>query len=213
MTNMYAISLNIKNKNCIVIGGGNVAVRKIQGLLECGANVTVISKEVAPVIQELESKGMIKLKLQPYTQGDLGDSYLVICATDNEGLNAKVAKECLGKGILVNVVDDPSLCSFFVSSTIRQGDLAISVSTNGQSPLLASKIKRELESQFGTEYKAFLELLGYARKRAKAECNEPEKRKLIYKSIVNSDVIELLRSGQESLAKERIDQCISSLLD
>lgn len=213
MTNLYSVSMNLRDKKCLVIGGGKVAQRKITGLLQCNAIVVVVSPKITETIEQLAANGKITYYQRVYSSEDLTDAYLVISATDNSEVNSQVAKACQQKGILVNVADEPSLCSFFVNSVIRRGDLTISISTNGKSPLLASTLKKDLEDQFGDEYKAFLEIMGEVREEVLAKCDNPIRRKEIFNIIFfELNILQLLKDGDISLAKERVRKCLSSLL-
>jgi precorrin-2 dehydrogenase/sirohydrochlorin ferrochelatase len=213
VTNLYPAYLNLTNKKCLVIGGGEVAARKVISLLECDAEVTVISPECTQVLHQLVAEGKIHYIQRRYDSSDLEDAFLVISATDNQEVNKQVAAGCFAKGILVNVVDVPDLCNFFVPSVVRRGDLAISISTGGKSPLLAAKLREQLEGQFGTEYEEFLEILGRVRQQVLAECDDPAKRRKIFQRLVESDLLQLLKDGKESSAKERVNQCLSLLWD
>ncbi|MDW7674369.1 MAG: bifunctional precorrin-2 dehydrogenase/sirohydrochlorin ferrochelatase, partial [Bacillota bacterium] len=213
MSYLYPIYLNLADKSCIVIGGGNIAERKIKSLLECKALVTVISPESTDTIDEMADEGLITLHRRKYAPFDLTGAFLVISATNNEEVNKQVANECFENGILVNVVDVPPLCNFFVPSIIRRGDFSISISTGGKSPLLASKLRKELEGQYGDEYEKFLNIMGHVRQLVLNNCDDPAKRKKIFQQLVESDILELLKEGKEVLAKERVEECLLSLWD
>lgn len=211
MANLYPVYMNLEDKNCVVIGGGNVAERKVENLLKCGGKVTVVSPDITNKLNDLLISGHIKYINREYEDSDVEDAFIVICATDSEQINKKVANKCFEHNILVNVVDVPPLCNFYVPSVVRQGDLAISISTNGKSPGLAKKIRKDLERLYGSEYELFLEMMGEAREKVLAQCDNPRKRKEIFTSLVESDILELLKKGEYTLAKERISLCLSSL--
>lgn len=209
MDRFYPINLNLKNKKVLVVGGGKVAERKIGSLLECGAKVYVVSYEITPVIDELVINHQIIFVQRGYAPIDLEDAFLVICATDNEEVNQKVARDCFERNILVNVVDDPPKCNFFVPSVLRRGSLAIAISTEGKSPLMAKRIRRQLETQFGPEYGIFLELMGELRERIIKTFPEPETKKKIFSYLLDSDILDLLREEKYEEIKERIN-CVFS---
>ena len=149
---VYPINLDLTGRNCAVIGGGAVAERKTNSLLEAGACVTIFSPELTKrLISLCESKKIVHVP-RPYQSGDIENFFVVICATDNKVVNEAVAREAREKGSLVNVADAPELCDFTVPSTIVRGDLIITISTGGQSPALAKKLRLELESRYGPEY-------------------------------------------------------------
>lgn len=179
--------------------------------MECEALVTVISPDCTNKIQGLQNTGKINYHKRKYTPKDIIGALLVVSATDNEEVNKEVAAECFQKGILVNVVDVPELCNFFVPSVIRRGDLSISISTGGKSPMLASKLRKKFEQEFGDEYEKFLDIMGQVRQQVLAECDDPVKRKEIFRRLVDSDILQLLKDGNENLAKGRVEECLSLL--
>lgn len=153
----YPAFLNLKDKPCIVIGGGEVAERKIKALLDAEASVTVISPELTPSLKELSKKGRIKHISRPYKRGDLEGAFLVIAATSDMEVNRDVYEEASDRP--VNVVDVPELCTFIVPSVIRKGDLTIAISTSGTSPALARAIREQLEETIPEEIAEVLDLL------------------------------------------------------
>lgn len=163
MNAYYPVFLNIKSKKCVVIGGGAVALRKTEALLEFGANVTAIGPEMCRELVELANKGRIRLIKRPYGPGDLDGADIAIVASSESDVNARVAREaCKGK-VLVNVVDNPELSDFIVPSTFRRGAIAIAISTGGKSPALARKIRMKLERDMGDEFAVLAALVGEAR--------------------------------------------------
>ena len=148
----YPIFLNIRGRKCVVVGGGQVALRKANALLKHGANVEVISADPCQELGKLAERREVHLLSRDYAQGDLVDALIAIAATDNGKTNEEVAAEARGRGILINVVDDPHRSDFIVPSYLSRGDVTIAVSTGGRSPALARKIRANLEKDFGTEY-------------------------------------------------------------
>lgn len=148
----YPLFLNIRGKKCVVVGGGQVALRKVKALLEAGADVKVISPHLCPELIKLADTEEISVEKRPFLSADLEGSLISVAATDDNSINLKVAKEAKGKGILVNVVDDPNNSDFIVPSYFRRGDITIAVSTAGRSPALARKIRLKLEDDFEDEY-------------------------------------------------------------
>lgn len=205
----YPVFLNLNNQKCLVVGGGKVAERKVISLLECGAQVKVVSPEITEKLQELVASKSIVHICREYCSQDLESAFLVVSATASEELNKKISQECRERNILVNVVDDPDKCSFIVPSVVRRGDLAIAISTSGKSPALAKKIRQELETHYGREYEEFLEIMGEVRKKLLSEVSSQERRKEIFTKLVQSDILDLLKSGKKHLVEERIAQCIS----
>jgi precorrin-2 dehydrogenase/sirohydrochlorin ferrochelatase len=156
----YPICLDLEAKRCIVVGGGNVAERKIQGLLSCSAQVIVISPELTDRLKLQHADGMIEWLARGYQQGDLAHAFLVIAATDDEKIQKLVYQEATTNNLLLNVADVPHRCNFILPATARQGDLSVSVSTGGKSPALARKIRMELEKRYGPEYRILVDILG-----------------------------------------------------
>ena len=152
MAKYYPILLNIQDKKCLVVGGGNVAWRKVCSLKDAGARVTVVSPEFCP---EMGKETGIERIQQKYEEGFLDGVLVVVASTDDEEVNKKVYYDAVKRGILVNVVDRPEFCSFIVPATILRGDLSISISTHEASPSLARNIRESLEKQFGDEYGEF----------------------------------------------------------
>ena len=209
MANLYPLYLNIKDKKCLVIGGGKVAQRKVESLIDCEADVVVVSPVLTSYLKEIVENNRIIYRKKEYSPEDLKDVFLVICATDSETVNAKAAEECMHRGILVNVIDDPEKCSALVPAVIRRGSMAISISTGGKSPYVSRKIREKLESQFGNEYERYLDILGDIRREALIKEPDPAKRKEMFRSLVDSDLLDLIRAGNNEGVKERIAQCIS----
>ena len=159
----YPIFLNVSGKRCVVVGGGQVALRKVGALLDHGANVEVISPDLCPELNKLAETGEIAAQRKLYQTGDLKGALIVIAATDDHGINLEVVKEAKGTGVLVNVVDDPDNSDFIVPSCLRRGDVTIAVSTAGRSPALARKIRARLEKDLGDEYAALALLIDEVR--------------------------------------------------
>lgn len=159
----YPVSLNVKGRQCVVVGGGQVAYRKVVTLLECGALVTVISPEFCPELSSLATEGKIRIIVRDYREGDLKGVFVAIAATDDSGINRQVAIEARKESALANVVDDAGLSDFIAPSILRRGDISIAISTSGQSPALARKLRSVLESEFGEEYVGLARLIGEVR--------------------------------------------------
>jgi precorrin-2 dehydrogenase/sirohydrochlorin ferrochelatase len=155
----YPMFLNLQGKHCVVIGAGEVALRKIRMLLDCGAEVTVISPTVRAKVSQLAKTGSLEFHRRPYRKEDLKKATVVISATNSRKINQAVEEEARRRGILINVVDDPGRSNFIVPSFFRRGGLTIAISTSGMSPALAKKIRVKLEADFGGEYISLLTLV------------------------------------------------------
>jgi precorrin-2 dehydrogenase/sirohydrochlorin ferrochelatase len=159
----YPVFLDIQNKKCVVVGGGEVAARKAERLIDCGAKVLVISPKLSPDLAGLKEKNVISHIAAEY-QGDLIDgAALIIGATDDEKTNARISLDAGSKGIPVNIVDDPQKCDFILPALVQSGDLAIAIGTGGKSPALARHLREELEAGYGSEYEILLNILGNLR--------------------------------------------------
>ena len=172
----FPVFLNLKNKLCIVIGGGKVAERKVENLLTSQAKVKVISPEVTLKLKKLAEEGKIEWERRVYKKGDLDSAWLVIAATDNPEIQKEIFKEAEEKRIFCNVVDVPELCSFIVPSTIRRSLLTIAISTSGASPAVARRLRETLEEIIGEEYVLYVELMKDLRKQILNLNLSPEKK-------------------------------------
>lgn len=159
----FPICLDIQGRCCVVVGGGRVAERKVASLLEHGGRVRLISPELTPELRRRHAAGELEWRPTSYQEGDLMDAFLVIAATDDEAVQARVHAEAATRQTLLNVADVPKWCNFILPATVRRGDLSIAVSTGGKSPALAKRLRRELEAGFGPEYGLLTELLGSLR--------------------------------------------------
>lgn len=204
----YPINLDLQNKKCIVVGGGTVAERKVMSLLEFGGRVVVIAPELTPALKQLAEQGKIEHVSAEYQPGSLKGAFLVIAATNERHVNEAVAEEAERLGILVNIVDTPALCNFFVPAAVKRGDLIISVSTSGKSPALAKHIREKLEADFGPEFGMLADLLGAIREKVKAKYSNQRDRNSAYERIINSNVLALLAEGRSEEALEVAIKCI-----
>jgi precorrin-2 dehydrogenase/sirohydrochlorin ferrochelatase len=159
----YPIFGDIKGKTCVIVGGGEVALRKAERLLDCSAKVLVISPELAPELAALKDKNLISHIASEYSGDFIDKAALIIGATDDEKTNARISQDARAKGILVNIVDDPQKCDFILPSLVQRGDLTMAIGTGGKSPALARHLRKELEKQYGKEYEIFLNILGNLR--------------------------------------------------
>lgn len=159
----YPVFLDIRDKKCVIVGGGEVAARKAERLLDCGAKVFVISPKISPAIAALKEKNIISHIDARYSGDLINGASLVIGATDDEKTNAAISLDARNKGIPVNIVDDPQKCDFILPSIVQRGDLTITIGTGGKSPALARHLREELEAKYGKEYETLLKILGNLR--------------------------------------------------
>ncbi|MEW6455153.1 MAG: bifunctional precorrin-2 dehydrogenase/sirohydrochlorin ferrochelatase [Acidobacteriota bacterium] len=209
MNYLYPVFLKLENKDCLVIGGGKVAERKILSLIESKARITVISPKVSKNISDLSRKYPVQILKRNYQKGDIKDFFIAIAATDSDSTNRLIAKEAAKYKILCNVVDAPEKCSFFVPSSFHKKDLKIAISTNGKSPSLAKKLREEIQNLINDEVIELLNLLGKLRKKLKKIYPDDEKkREKILESIVNSENILSLTKKDIKKIKNKIKKWI-----
>lgn len=196
----YPAFLDLQGKRCVVIGAGEVALRKIKTLVGCGAKVTVISPRIHLRVSRLAEAGLVELQRRAYRTGDLKNAAVVISAANRREINELVAEEARKRRILINVVDDPARSGFIVPSFFRRGGLTVAVSTSGMSPALARKIRTKLEADFGAEYVSLLNLLEEIRSqlRKKKVKADPE----VWQKALDLDrLIEMVRNNRMEEAK------------
>jgi precorrin-2 dehydrogenase / sirohydrochlorin ferrochelatase len=206
----YPVYLNLTNKRVIVIGGGEVAERKVESLLGTGASITVISPDLTSRLDALESEQRIRIKRRAYLAGDCAQAAFVFSATDDENVSKAVFDEATRAGCLVNTADQPALCDFIMPAVLRRGDVAIAVSTGGTSPGLAAQLRNKIAEIIGPEYGRLAQLLARARQEIRRRVPDPEERKALHNRILNSDIIERLRQSDSAGAERRLKEIIES---
>ncbi len=189
----YPIAVDLQDKKVVVVGGGAVAKRKIDALLQCGADVYIISRELKPGLRRLLEEGKVKLIGRRLIKAYLKGAFLIIASTDDSALNHNVSALAKKMGIPVNVVDRPADSDFIVPSVIRRGDLLIAVSTSGKSPALAKRIRERLGRQFGNEYKDFLTMMGRLRNEILLRRLSQKENRRIFHQLVNSTILDSIR--------------------
>ena len=208
MRKLYPMLVDLTGKRCLVVGGGSVAERKVTLLLECGADVEVVSPATTSRLAALAATGAVCARRRRVRPSDLAGAFLVIVATDDREVNREVGERVHGAGGLVNVTDDPEACTFLVPSVLRRGDLTIAISTGGGSPALAKKLRQRLEQTVGPEYEAYLSALRLLRERARQAIADPEARQAIFRRAVESDLFERAARGDAAA----VAACIQELL-
>lgn len=182
----YPLFLELKNRPCLVIGGGQVAFRKAESLLCCGARVTVVSPRLSAGLKQLARKGKIRWKKVPFRPGDLAGRELVVAATDDQQVNLQAAREARRRKIWINVADQPALCSFIVPSVVRRGRLVLAISTGGASPALAKWIRKDLEARYGPEFGKLLTKAAAARGQVHRDLRGPAGRKRLFEKALKA---------------------------
>jgi precorrin-2 dehydrogenase / sirohydrochlorin ferrochelatase len=200
VTNLFPMFLKLEGRLVLVVGAGKIGEPKIAGLLETGARIRVVALDASPAVHEWAREGKIDLELRAYSSGDLNGVFLAVIATSSRGLNEQIYAEAYRRAVLCNVVDVPDLCDFYYPAVVRRGDLQIAVSTAGQSPSLAQKIRQQLEKQFGPAYASWVAELGATRKLILAS-DLTKKRKLdLLHSLASREALEAALAEAPELA-------------
>lgn len=189
----YPVCLDIRKRKCLVVGGGSVGTRKVLTLLSCGADITVVSPEATAQLEGLAENGSIILNKRAFQPSDLKGMFLVFGATDNEALNRQIYTDAERVGLLCNIADQPEACNFILPSIVNRGDLIIAISTSGQSPAFAKKLRKDLEAVFGNEYAVLLKLMGAVRQKLLSRDHQPEAHKPIFEKLINRNLPALIK--------------------
>ncbi|MDR3566261.1 MAG: bifunctional precorrin-2 dehydrogenase/sirohydrochlorin ferrochelatase [Negativicutes bacterium] len=209
---VYPINLNLHGRQCLVLGGGLVAERKVHALLAAGARVMVCSPKLTDGLAGLAAEEKIDHDAAGYRPGAIGNFFIVICATDDSSVNRQAAEEARGQGALLNVVDAPELCDFTVPAQVARGELLLTVSTGGKSPALARRLREELELHYGPEYGLYLELLARLRDAAKERPGTGSAaRQAFWRTALDHDILALLKAGKIEEAEEKIKNAASCI--
>ena len=190
MTSLFPMFMKLDGRQCLVVGAGKVGEPKIAGLLETGARIRVVALEATPQVREWARIGQIELSLRPYSSADLDAAFLAIVATSSRPLNERIYRDAQQRRVLCNVVDVPDLCDFFYPAVVRRGDLQIAVSTAGQSPSLAQKLRQQLEKQFGLGYASWVAELGETRKLILSSDLDRERKLDLLHSLASREAVE-----------------------
>jgi precorrin-2 dehydrogenase/sirohydrochlorin ferrochelatase len=206
-TPFYIACLRLSGRRCLVVGGGDVGLEKVEGLLACDGDVTLVAPDAIEALEDLAKEGSIRWERREYRSDDLDGTFLAIAATNDTDVNIRVYEDAEERAMLVNVVDVPPLCNFILPAIIRTGPLAIAISTAGASPALAKRIRDEIADEYGEPYARLAILLNEVRGWAKATLPTYQDRKAFFESIVNGepDPVELLRQGDEPAVRDLIE--------
>jgi precorrin-2 dehydrogenase/sirohydrochlorin ferrochelatase len=190
VTNLFPMFMKLTGRQCLVIGAGKVGEPKIGGLLDTGARIRVVAITATDAVRDWARAGKIELELRPFSNNDLDGAFLAVVATASRTLNERVYREAQHRGVLCNVVDVPDLCDFFYPAVVRRGDLQIAISTAGQSPSLAQKLRQQLEKQFGPGYASWVAELGETRKLILASDLEKNQKLELLHSLASREAFE-----------------------
>src|SRR4051794_23224151 len=205
-TPFYIACLRLTGRRCVVVGGGEIGLEKVEGLLACDGRVVLVAPEAEPELKKLAAEGSIEWVRREYRTGDLEHTFMAIAATNDTDVNIAVYNDAEERAMLVNVVDVPPLCNFILPAIVRVGPLAIAISTAGASPALAKRMKTQIAETYGEEYARLAVMLNDVRGWAKGTLPTYQDRKAFFESIVNGtpDPIELIRKGDEAAVLELI---------
>ena len=191
----YPAMLDLTDRPCLVVGGGEVGLRKVRSLLEAGALVTVIEPEPTPRLEAMAREGLVEVLTGPFETALVDAMWLVIAATDDEGVNRAVSDAAWERGIFVNVVDVPKLSTFIVPASVRRGDLILAVSTSGASPAAAARIRRRLEADYGPAWALYLDLMGRVRAKVLDRGQTVADNRALFIDLAESDLLESIEAG------------------
>jgi precorrin-2 dehydrogenase len=190
VTNLFPMFMKLTGKQCLVVGAGKVGEPKIGGLIDTGALVQVVAIEASDTVRGWAEAGKIGLELRRFSPGDLDGKFLAVVATASSSLNRLIHREAQQRAVVCNVVDVPEYCDFFYPAVVRRGDLQIAISTAGQSPSLAQKLRQQLERQFCPEYAAWVEQLGETRRLILASDLDKERKLDLLHSLASREAFE-----------------------
>jgi precorrin-2 dehydrogenase/sirohydrochlorin ferrochelatase len=198
----YPVALDLRDRLCLVVGGGPVAEARVEGLLAAGARVTVVSPELTESLAACATEGRIIYRPHEFGTDDLDGQQLVLVATDRREVTEKVAVEARRRGLWVNAADDPAFCDFLLPSVLRRGRLTVAVSTGGASPALAARVRRDLEAYFTPEYEELVELAAEVRSELRSRTHRPAA--AVWRAAFDGDLVALLAEGRREEAKIRL---------
>ena len=204
----YPVNLVLTGRRCVVVGGGRIAARKIEALVDAGAAVHVIAIKAVPEITTAADAGRLTLEARAFAPADLDGAWLATTATGDPAVDRAVFEAGEARGIWVNSADDPDNCSFTLMSVVRQGDLVVTIGTGGRSPALAAWLRRRFSDELGPEYGTLLDILSEAREDLRAggrSSEEPD-----WQAALDSGMLDLIRAGRIEEAKELLRACLSS---
>lgn len=190
MKSLFPMFVKLDGRQVLVVGAGRVGEPKIRGLLATGAKIRVVAREASKAVREWAGKSEIALVERTFVLSDLDDVVLVVVATSSRDLNELIFSEAQSRRILCNVVDVPEQCDFYYPAVVRRGDLQIAISTSGQSPSLAQRIRQQLERQFGPGYARWVAELGGTRRRVLASDLDPERKRFLLQSLASGEAFE-----------------------
>ena len=215
MSSLFPMFMKLEGRRCLVVGAGKVGEPKIGGLIDTGARIHVVALEATEAVHAWARAGKITLEIRPFIESDLEGAFLAVVATASRSLNESIYREAQRRRVLCNVVDVPEYCDFYYPAVVRRGDLQIAISTNGQSPSLAQKLRQQLERQFGPGYAQWVAELGETRRLVLASSLDPERKRELLHSLASREALDaalakqLARDEQETGEAENNDRRVT----
>lgn len=208
----FPLFLDLRNRKILVVGNGPETVGKVAQLVETGADINFVSEEPLPEILEMAEKGEIYYLQKRFEGNDLDDVWLVVGTSEDKALNAEIVRSAEERNVFYNIVDVKNLCAFIYPALVRRGDLTIAISTSGNSPALAQKVKREINRTIGEEYTVLNQLLGESRSKVLDKIKDKEVRRKIFHDLVESDLLDLIADEKQHLAEQKMNEIINSAI-
>jgi precorrin-2 dehydrogenase/sirohydrochlorin ferrochelatase len=202
MSSLFPMFLKLEGKRCLLVGAGKVGEPKIASLLDSGADVHVVALKATETVHAWARAGRIMLEIRPFINSDLDGIFLAVVATASRALNESIYREARRHGVLCNVVDVPEFCDFYYGAVVRRGDLQIAISTNGQSPSLAQKLRQQLERQFGPAYSHWIAELGETRKLVLASDLDSQRKRDLLHSLASRQALDAALAEQSAKNEE-----------
>ena len=209
----YPIFLQLQGETALVVGGGSVARRKVETLLEYGASVKIVSRALCPKLERLVEKQEIRFLGKEFRETFLEGIFLVIAATDDKELNHKISRAARARGLLINAVDQPADCNFIVPSIVNRGNLQIAISTSGKSPAMAKQIRKDLEGCYGAEYESFLALMGRIREELLPMGFSQKENGAIFQRIIDAGLLDVIARGDTEEAETMLSKLLPAGID
>ena len=209
----YPIFLQLQGETALVVGGGSVARRKVETLLEYGASVKIVSRALCPKLERLVEKQEIRFLGEEFRETFLEGIFLVIAATDDKELNHKISRAARARGLLINAVDQPADCNFIVPSIVNRGNLQIAISTSGKSPAMAKQIRKDLEGRYGVEYESFLALMGRIREELLPMGFSQKENGAIFQRIIDAGLLDMIARGDTEEAETMLSKLLPAGID
>jgi len=207
----YPLFIELRNKPVLVVGGGEIAERKVDSLLQAEAAVTVVAPELTPHLKQLAATGSIRTSRRKFEEPDLDGALLVISATDDTEAQERVAALARARGILINTVDQPLLCDFIVPAVVRHGDVIAAISTSGKSPSLAAALKAKVEGVVTKDAGRAASALGAIRNEVHARFTDPARRKEVFQKIVESGILDWISEYDDAAALQKVLRIVEEL--